>query len=160
MAGGLGKLIVQRRRDLGFSQQELARKLGVPAANLSQLELSATRWRSRLIPALANALQVSQLEIALAAGIIEGLPPFPTPDNSVGSEYPLYPALANEPAQREGAEVQLCRMASDLTPSEIEFLLVVAGTLLERRQQAEESPNPGRHIGALAERSQLVEMNF
>jgi transcriptional regulator with XRE-family HTH domain len=137
MVGGLGKLIVQRRRDLGLSQQDLARKLGVPAANLSQLEHSASRWRSRLIPALADALQVSQLELALAAGIIDDLPPYPSAEESHEVQDPLYPALSRDTMPLARPEIRLRNMMKDITPDEVEFLLAVSATFLQRRQSGE-----------------------
>jgi transcriptional regulator with XRE-family HTH domain len=140
MVGGLGKLIVQRRRDLGLSQQDLARMLGVPAANLSQLEHSASRWRSRLIPALADALQVSQLELALAAGIIDDLPLFPSANGSNEIDDPLYPALSRDPMPHERPEIRLGNVVKDLTPDEIEFLLAVSATFLQHRQSGESKP--------------------
>ena len=156
MVGGLGKLIVQRRKDLGLSQQDLARKLGVPAANLSQLEHSASRWRSRLIPALADALRVSQLELALAAGIIDDLPPFPTPDLPLDFEDPLYPAIARDSKPSDRPVVRLNRVANDLTPNEIEFLLAVAEMFLHRRQQSSANGATASVIGR--EQNGLVEL--
>src|SRR4051812_40097467 len=123
MVDGLGKLIVQRRKDLGLSQQDLARMVGVPAANLSQLEHCSARWRSRLIPALADALQVSQLEIALAAGIIDDLPPFPSPDVAVTVSDPLYPNLRPSAGSLPPQKERLGNLLEDLSQAEIEFLL-------------------------------------
>src|SRR5215207_11765302 len=93
MVDGLGKLSVARRRELGYSQQDLARMIGVPAANLSQLEHSPSRWRSRLIPALADALGVSQLELVIAARVISDLPPFPSPGVAEEIDDPFLPRL-------------------------------------------------------------------
>ncbi len=114
MIDGLGKLIVQRRKDLGFSQQDLARMVGVPAANLSQLEHSTSRWRSRLIPALATSLRVSQLELALAAGIIDDLPPFPSVDSPENDDDPLYPTLVQADTQLAQPEERLISLISEL----------------------------------------------
>jgi transcriptional regulator with XRE-family HTH domain len=139
MVDGLGKLIVKRRRELRLSQQDLARKLGVPAANLSQLEHSASRWRSRLIPALAEALQVSQLELALAAGIIDDLPPFPSTEASDIDDDPLYPNLVTTTGQDELPDERLVNLLRTLSPKEIEFLLAVTETFAQR-QQVEASP--------------------
>jgi transcriptional regulator with XRE-family HTH domain len=136
MVNGLGKFIVARRKELGFSQQDLARMIGVPAANLSQLEHSPSRWRSRLIPALADALGVSQLELVMAARVIGDLPPFPSPDVAKEVLDPFLLTLeVNGHASPERAKERLRALAGDLTPAEAEFLLAVAETFLTRRQQ-------------------------
>lgn len=75
MAQGLGPLILRRRRELGLSQQELARRIGVPTASMSSLEQTVSRWQSRLVVALARELCLPQIELALAAGIVTDLPP-------------------------------------------------------------------------------------
>jgi transcriptional regulator with XRE-family HTH domain len=165
MVGGLGKLIVQRRRDLGLSQQDLARMLGVPAANLSQLEHSASRWRSRLIPALADALQVSQLELALTAGIIDDLPPYPSAEGSNEIDDPLYPALSRDPMPHEQPEIRLGNVVKDLTPDEIEFLLAVSATFLRHHQSGESksvsrASNGDAHIVSSGGREHLVEIEL
>jgi transcriptional regulator with XRE-family HTH domain len=147
MVDGLGKLIVKRRRELRLSQQDLARKLGVPAANLSQLEHSASRWRSRLIPALAEALQVSQLELALAAGIIDDLPPFPSTVGSEIDDDPLYPNLLTTDGQDEPPEERLVNLLRDLSPKEIEFLVAVTETFLRRQPGATGSSSASNFNG-------------
>jgi hypothetical protein len=114
--------------------------IGVPAANLSQLERSPSRWRSRLIPALANALGVSQLELVIAARVIDDLPPFPSPDAAEEFRDPFLPTLeVNGHASPERAKERLRVIAGDLTPAETEFLLAVAETFLIRRQQSIET---------------------
>jgi transcriptional regulator with XRE-family HTH domain len=136
MVDGLGKLIVARRKELGYTQQDLARMIGVPAANLSQLEHSPSRWRSRLIPALADALGVSQLELVIAARVISDLPPFPTPGAAEENDDPFLPRLeVNGHASPEWANERLRALSGDLTRAESEFLLAVAETFLTRRQQ-------------------------
>jgi transcriptional regulator with XRE-family HTH domain len=133
MVDGLGKLIVERRKELGYSQQDLARMIGVPAANLSQLEHSPSRWRSRLIPALADALGVSQLELVMAAKVISDLPPFPSPNNTDNIADAFLPLLSgNGQLGHEPAQERLRRLVEDLTPDETEFLLAVAETFLRR----------------------------
>jgi transcriptional regulator with XRE-family HTH domain len=130
---GLGKLIVARRKELGYSQQDLARMIGVPAANLSQLEHSPSRWRSRLIPALADALGVSQLELVMAARVISDLPPFPSPNNVDDFEDSLLSLISgNGHLTREDAQERLRRLVDDLTLDETEFLLAVAETFPKR----------------------------
>jgi transcriptional regulator with XRE-family HTH domain len=135
MVDGLGKLIVARRKELGYSQQDLARMIGVPAANLSQLEHSPSRWRSRLIPALADALGVSQLELVIAARVISDLPPFPSSGAAEEIDDPFLPRLeVNGHGNPDWANERLRTLSSDLTPAETEFLLAVAETFLTRRQ--------------------------
>jgi transcriptional regulator with XRE-family HTH domain len=137
MVDGLGKLIVERRKELGYSQQDLARMIGVPSANLSQLEHSPSRWRSRLIPALADALGVSQLELVMAARVISDLPPFPSPNRTDDIADAFLPLLSeNGQLGREPALHRLRQLVEDLTPDETEFLLAVAETLLRRYPDA------------------------
>jgi transcriptional regulator with XRE-family HTH domain len=142
MVDGLGNLIVMRRKELGYSQQDLARMIGVPAANLSQLEHSPSRWRSRLVPALAGALDVSQLELVMAARVISDLPPFPSP-TAEPLDDPFLPAFEfNGVSNPERAKERLHAIANDLTPAETEFLLAIAETFLIRNKRDSISTEP------------------
>jgi DNA-binding XRE family transcriptional regulator len=125
-------LIKARRKELGFSQQDLARMIGVPAANLSELEHSPSRWRSRLIPALAVALDVSQLELVLAARVINDLPPFPSSAATNGHVDPLYTSMEIN-GSREESPQRLRQLSRELTLDETEFLVAVAETFRVRR---------------------------
>jgi transcriptional regulator with XRE-family HTH domain len=131
MVDGLGKLIVGRRKELGYSQQDLARMIGVPAANLSQLEHSPSRWRSRLIPALADALGVSQLELIMAARVISDLPPFPSPGAAEELRDPYLPTFEVN-GRADQAKERFRLLSDELTEDEIDFLLAVAETFSRR----------------------------
>jgi transcriptional regulator with XRE-family HTH domain len=142
MVDGLGNLIVTRRKELGYSQQDLARMIGVPAANLSQLEHSPSRWRSRLIPALAGALDVSQLELVMAAKVISDLPPFPSP-TAEPVDDPFLPAFEiNGVANPERAKERLRSIANELTAAETDLLLAIAETFLVRNQRDSVTADP------------------
>jgi transcriptional regulator with XRE-family HTH domain len=148
MIAGLGKLIIQRRKDLGLTLQDLARIVGVPAANLSQLEHSASRWRSRLIPALADALQVSQLELALAAGIIDDLPPFPSPESTNIEGDLLYPNHQQLETSPPPLRERLRDLVEELSPAEIEFLLAVSETFPHHETTEDNSTSRSSMNGA------------
>jgi transcriptional regulator with XRE-family HTH domain len=70
MEGGLAAFVRRRRGDLGLTQKELADRMGVIPARVSQIETGDPKWPQTLVPVLAEALGVSQVELALAAGII------------------------------------------------------------------------------------------
>lgn len=70
MAEGIGGFIQKRREELGLSQLELARRVGMDRAYLSQVENSATKWPQKYVTRLADALQVPEVELAIAAGKI------------------------------------------------------------------------------------------
>jgi transcriptional regulator with XRE-family HTH domain len=137
MVGGLGGLIVGRRRELGLTQQELARRLGVPTANLSQLEHSTSRWQSRLLWALAEHLRLPQLEVALAARIITDLPALED-EGAAGAvdldEMVRVHMNGSGGGGGEDGRTRLGRMLDDLAPGDAEFLAEVASQLVERRR--------------------------
>src|SRR5687768_16953870 len=85
MEDALAAFVRRRRGDLGLTQKELAERMGVIPARVSQIETGDPKWPQTLVPALADALGVSQVELALAAGVItEAAPqkvqPFPEGD--------------------------------------------------------------------------------
>jgi transcriptional regulator with XRE-family HTH domain len=130
--GGLGSLLVERRRELGLTQQVLAQRIGVPAANLSVLERSTSRWHARLFWALAQALRVPQLELALAAGVITDLPPLSSSRTSAPDQ--------NDHVIGERGSTRLERLVEELEPNDADFLAAIAQHLLERRRL----PSPAR----------------
>lgn len=70
MSAGIGSFIQQRREELGLSQLELARLVGMDRAYLSQIENSTSKWPQKYVTRLAEALQVPEVELAIAAGKI------------------------------------------------------------------------------------------
>jgi transcriptional regulator with XRE-family HTH domain len=66
----LASFVQERRAALGLKQGELAAMIGTSASYMSQIESGKTRWPHQLIPALARALGVSQVRLAVAAGLI------------------------------------------------------------------------------------------
>ena len=134
---GLGGLVVERRRELGLTQQELARRIGVPTANLSQLEHSTSRWQSRLLWALAEELRLPQLEVALAAGVINDLPALTDGDHPGRQEIDeLVIAYFAGPAEGIAGHgrTRLARLVEELEPKDAEFLAAIARQLIERRR--------------------------
>jgi transcriptional regulator with XRE-family HTH domain len=67
----LASFIQERRAVLGIKQGELAALIGTTPAYMSQIESGKTRWPHQLIPPLAKALGVSQVRLAVAAGLID-----------------------------------------------------------------------------------------
>jgi transcriptional regulator with XRE-family HTH domain len=66
----LASFVQERRTALGLKQGELAAMIGTSPSYMSQIESGKTRWPHQLIPALARALGVSQVRLAVAAGLI------------------------------------------------------------------------------------------
>jgi transcriptional regulator with XRE-family HTH domain len=136
--GGLGRLIVERRRELGMTQQELARRIGVPTANLSQIEHSASRWQSRLLWVLAEELRLPQIELALAAGIITDLPSLGR-DSSEAADIDRLMLTVLAGREREGAEptaaTDLLSLIDALESPEVELIAAIARQFADRRRQ-------------------------
>ena len=78
--GKLGELIRNRRYQLGMTQQELADQIGIRASYISQIETNDRKWPHEHVPALSAVLGLSQVDMAIAAGLIERVGPTPTPD--------------------------------------------------------------------------------
>lgn len=133
MSRGLGRLIQQRRYQLGMSQQELARRLGIPTANLSSLEHNFSRWQSRLIVALSNELRLPQIEIALAAGMITDLPPFDDPVEPEDLEGIFLHVPEELTAQLTEAEHRvIIEGLASLSADKVRFLKAVVEQLTQR----------------------------
>jgi transcriptional regulator with XRE-family HTH domain len=144
VTAGLGGLIVDRRRELGMTQQDLARRLGVPTANLSQIEHSPSRWRSRLLWALAAELHLPQLELALAAGVITDLPIL---DGTTGQGTNGFDDLVlaylsgdEEIIKEPPGRSRLLRLVDKLEPEDAEFLASIARQLIARRRTPDALP--------------------
>lgn len=75
----LGELIRRQRMRFGWTQAELAERLQVDRAYISQIETGARKWPRELIPGLAHVLQLSQVEMAVAAGLIDPPDTVPPP---------------------------------------------------------------------------------
>jgi transcriptional regulator with XRE-family HTH domain len=72
---GLGEFVLTRRRELGLTQAELARRVGVVPAYLSQIENGHRKWPKKYIAQLATSLRVTESELETAASLIN----FPQP---------------------------------------------------------------------------------
>jgi transcriptional regulator with XRE-family HTH domain len=121
-----------------MTQQDLARRLGVPTANLSQIEHSPSRWQSRLLWALAAELHLPQLELALAAGVITDLPQLDGSSGELDAEFDelVLSYLSGEDDRVEGppGRSRLLRLIDKLEPEDAEFLASVARQLIDRRR--------------------------
>lgn len=67
---GIGPFIRERRQALGLTQRQLGEKAGIDRTIISQFENSLTRWPRKYVAALAEALEVSEVELAIAAGVL------------------------------------------------------------------------------------------
>jgi len=67
----VGWLVKERRKEMGLSQEELARRLGMKREYLSQIESGKPKWPQKYIGDIARELGVSPISLALAAGKIE-----------------------------------------------------------------------------------------
>ena len=77
---GLGELIREARLRKGWTQEELASRLGVKDSYISQWETGGRKWPRDHVRAIARVLGLSQVELAVAAGLIdrpEVMPPRP-----------------------------------------------------------------------------------
>jgi transcriptional regulator with XRE-family HTH domain len=152
MRSGLGGLVIERRRELGLTQQQLARRIGVPTPNLSQLELSSSRWQSRLLWVLAKELRLPQLELALAAGVITDLPRLDVARaGQVDAIDDVVAAYLSGPVDKpvDEARPPVARLVAELGPEDAEFLAAVARQLIQRRQPVSSAPrSPGLELVA------------
>jgi transcriptional regulator with XRE-family HTH domain len=73
----LGRLIREARLRRGWTQEDVANRLGVKDSYVSQWETGARRWPQEYVRPLAALLGLSQVEMAVAAGLID--PPADAP---------------------------------------------------------------------------------
>jgi transcriptional regulator with XRE-family HTH domain len=71
---GLGEMIRTARLRRGWTQRELAARLDVDKSYISQWETGARKWPQEHIKAIARELGLSQVAMAVAAGLIETPP--------------------------------------------------------------------------------------
>lgn len=84
---GLGQLVEQARLRRGWTQRELADRLGVQQTYVSAIETGARKWPQEYIRPLAALLGLSQVRMAVAAGLIDapdGEPAGPSFDPVLG----------------------------------------------------------------------------
>lgn len=87
----LGELVKERRKRLGWTQAELAERIGVDRSYLSMIETGARKWPRDVVPDLSDALGISQIDMAVAAGLIE--PPPAADTNPVALVDPRLTAI-------------------------------------------------------------------
>lgn len=68
---GLGSLIREARLRRGWTQVQLGEAVEVAPSYISQIETGARKWPQELIAPLATALGLSQVDMAVAAGLID-----------------------------------------------------------------------------------------
>lgn len=66
----LGRFIKSRRKSLGLTQVELAEAIGTSASYISMIESGKKQWPKRFIAKIADALDVTEYQLAVEAGII------------------------------------------------------------------------------------------
>lgn len=91
----LGAYIKQRRQELGISQRQLAKRAGLSASYMAQIEKGSVKWPKKFIDGIAKALDVPVIELALYAGLI----------NIEGMEETAPPLVEMENAARDAAFV-------------------------------------------------------
>lgn len=69
-SAGLGEMVRTRRMQLGMTQHELALQIQSSDAYVSMIELGKKQWPRRFVPELSRILGVSQVDMAIAAGLI------------------------------------------------------------------------------------------
>ena len=68
---GLGEVIRRARLRRGWTQDQLADALGVQRSYVSQWETGARKWPQEHVRAIADTLGLSQVDMAVAAGLID-----------------------------------------------------------------------------------------
>jgi len=99
---GLGTLIRETRLRWGWTQADLADRIGASPAYISQIETGARKWPRELIPDLSDALGLSQVDMAVAAGLIE---PPATDTNPVALVDPRMSAIVERLARLSDREL-------------------------------------------------------
>jgi transcriptional regulator with XRE-family HTH domain len=98
METGLGTLIRTARQRRGWTQEQLADRIGVQKSYVSQWETGARKWPQEYIRPIADLLGLSQVDMAVAAGLIDPpqeAPPQPN-DPIVAELIELIPYLSDE----------------------------------------------------------------
>ena len=70
-SSGLGSLIREARLRRGWTQVQLGEAVEVAPSYISQIETGARKWPQELIAPLAKALGLSQVDMAVSAGLID-----------------------------------------------------------------------------------------
>lgn len=66
----LGTLVRPARQRMGWTQDQLASRLGIDKGYISAIEIGARRWPLEHVEALAEALGLDLMEMAIAAGML------------------------------------------------------------------------------------------
>lgn len=88
---GLGAMIREARLRRGMTQDELAERIGAVGSYVSQIETGARKWPQELIPAIADALKLDEVDMAIAAGILR-----PRHDRPIEPENPVLDELIDK----------------------------------------------------------------
>ncbi len=128
--GDLGIRISERRESLGLSKQDLARKLGTTVSWVIDLERSGWRWRNKSLIRVSQVLDMPQLELAIAAGVITDLPAYPsrasvdveiqTSDRLIVQEF-----LGGNSDEAAATRNELINLIRSLDLDELRFVLAV-----------------------------------
>jgi transcriptional regulator with XRE-family HTH domain len=107
---GLGGLVREARLRRGWTQEQLGDRLGVEKSYVSAIETGARKWPQEYVRPLSELLGLSQVEMAVAAGMID--PPERMPPRPVYRDDRLE-ALAENWDQLTDVEVALLMVVLD-----------------------------------------------
>jgi len=117
---GLGQLIRAARLRKGWTQGDLAEAIGVDRAYISQLETSGRKWPKTHIQSLSKVLGLTELEMAVAAGLINPVETETKTDTT--SDDPLLNVVMHD--------------ARNLTPEGLEALRDIVRGLLKMQERS------------------------
>lgn len=122
----LGEMIRQARLRKGWTQEELARRVGVKTSYVSQWETGARKWPQEYVRSIASLLGLSQLEMAVAAGIIDDPEIVTTP----------------EPVQfaEDDPRADIMRLLADINDENATNVLALVRAMWNSRRQLLTSP--------------------
>jgi transcriptional regulator with XRE-family HTH domain len=109
-----GALVREARLRRGWQQQDVADRIGVDRGYISVIENGKRNWPQQYIAPLASVLGISQVEMAIAAGLIEREGPVPERD------------------PHDPVEI-LCANVRQLTPDELPVVATYVEFLIESR---------------------------
>ncbi len=155
----LGAFIKQRRAELGLSQRELAKRIGISSGYMSQIESGVRKWPQKYITAIAKELDVTEYTLAREAGMVKRMPDQPWHE-------PMTAALADM-TRREGEEfalvmgqlsLEISLARNELEPEDIEQRRALIGEM-ERTYQVQleslRTPDGGYFVGTSHSDSRL-----
>jgi transcriptional regulator with XRE-family HTH domain len=135
--GDLGSRIAERRESLGLTKQDLARKLGTTVSWVIDLERSGWRWRNKSLIRVSQVLDMPQLELAIAAGVISDLPAYPArssvnPDIQTSDRLMVQEFLGENSGEAAATREELITLIRSLDLHGLQFVLAVTRQIADR----------------------------